>query len=166
VLSTRGEPHGHSPNLVELREQGVGVEHAAVRVDGKDIGLPRRERLLGDDVPSAGQVSGQSLIQGSNTPSHIAGVVERNNNQQEQETDVRREGEQRAVVERVAQVQESEVRERRERQHVVEDEREDNTEGGGVGRTEVVDLWGGGRIWLGCCGGVITVHLGRVVMMA
>lgn len=92
---------------MELREQGVGVEHAAVRVDGKDIGLPRRESLLGDDVPSAGQVSSQSLIEGSNTASHIAGVVERNNNQQEQETDVRREGEQRAVVERVAQVHES-----------------------------------------------------------
>ena len=35
------------------------------------------------------------------------------------------------------------MRERRERQHVVEDEREDNTGGGGVGRTEVVDLRGG-----------------------
>lgn len=62
MFSTRGELHGHSPNLVELREQGVGVEHAAVRVDGKYIGLPRRESLLGDDVPSAGQVSSQSLI--------------------------------------------------------------------------------------------------------
>jgi hypothetical protein len=142
-LCTLSELEGRPPNLVQLREHGVRIKHAAVWVNCEDVArVPGGQRLLrSDNKLCTGEVHGQRLVQHPNSPSHGLGVEGRNDEEQQQEADVGRQPDvlgSRAKI--VGQVHEAEVRQSGERQHVVENHDHNSSDRRRVRCREVVHL--------------------------